>query len=235
MQPDAAFSKAEIAGGTGVTGATDAQEPPPFHIHGQSRGTRWLITCDHATARVPAALNGGDLGVPAVDMRRHIAYDIGARGVALALADRLGAAALCANFSRLVIDPNRAEDDPTLIMRLSDGTLIPANKTLDAAAERQRKSAYYHPYHRALARLAAARRDCILVAIHSFTPRMRHGSLRPSQPGDGRSLDRHGLQVGRLHTIIELRQDLITDRQGQNAWAARLAHALEATLAQTGF
>jgi len=234
-----------------------------------------LITCDHATARVPAALNGGDLGVPAVDMRRHIAYDIGARGVALALADRLGAAALCANFSRLVIDPNRAEDDPTLIMRLSDGTLIPANKTLDAAAERQRKSAYYHPYHRALARLAAARRDCILVAIHSFTPRMRHGSLRPwhvgilhagaqdprnfglpliaqlrakgdvtvgdnvpyrgSQPGDGSSLDRHGLQAGRPHTIIELRQDLITDRQGQHAWAARLAHALEATLAQTGF
>ena len=61
-------------------------------------------------------------------MARHIAYDIGARGVTLALARLLDAPALLTRFSRLVIDPNRGEDDPTLVMRLYDGTIIPANR-----------------------------------------------------------------------------------------------------------
>ena len=50
-------------------------------------------------------------------MGRHIAYDIGAEGVTRALADRLDAPAILSRFSRLVIDPNRGEDDPTLLMR----------------------------------------------------------------------------------------------------------------------
>jgi hypothetical protein len=33
-------------------------------------------------------------------------------------------------FSSLLIDPNRGEDDPTLIMKLSDGMVIPANHPL---------------------------------------------------------------------------------------------------------
>ena len=64
-------------------------------------------------------------------------------------------APVIANFSRLVIDPNRGEDDPTLVMRLYDGSLIPANRTVDRAEVQRRLDAYYRPYHNTLAKLAA--------------------------------------------------------------------------------
>ena len=98
-----------------------------FRIIGEDRQSRWLVTCDHASNRVPDEIAGGDLGIAAEDLERHIAYDIGAAGLAIALADHLGASAILSDFSRLVIDPNRGEDDPTLLMKLYDGTIIPAN------------------------------------------------------------------------------------------------------------
>src|SRR6188768_4126493 len=96
------------------------------HVAGQA-GERVLLLCDHASNAVPDLVPGG-LGLPEAEMRRHIAYDIGARGVTLGLARRLGAEALLTRFSRLVIDPNRGEDDPTLVMRLYDGTVVPGNR-----------------------------------------------------------------------------------------------------------
>ena len=62
---------------------------------GGEAGARLLLICDHATNRVPASVAGGDLGLPPEEMARHIAYDIGARGVTLELArlhGRAGAA-----------------------------------------------------------------------------------------------------------------------------------------------
>ncbi|MEJ2035564.1 MAG: hypothetical protein P8X69_05535, partial [Maritimibacter sp.] len=53
--------------------------PLPYHITGESRDSRWLITCDHASNRVPEEISGGSLGLPAEDMARHIAYDPGER------------------------------------------------------------------------------------------------------------------------------------------------------------
>ncbi|WP_435164448.1 N-formylglutamate amidohydrolase [Falsirhodobacter sp. 1013] len=155
----------------------------PFIIHGDARDAQILITCDHATNHVPPDVNGGDLGVAAADMERHIAYDVGAAGLSVALADRLGATAILSNFSRLVIDPNRGEDDPTLLMRLYDGTIIPANRHADAAEVERRLNALYRPYHAALARLAARRDDTAIVSIHSFTPRLNGRPPRPWHVG----------------------------------------------------
>ncbi len=152
---------------------------PPFRIVGENRPGRWLITCDHASNAVPPEINGGTLGLAGADMARHIAWDPGAAGVSLALARALEAPAILGNFSRLVIDPNRGEDDPTLIMRIYDGTIVPANRHLGAAERERRLEAYYRPYHRAVARLAARRRDTIFVAIHSYTPRLRGRAPRP--------------------------------------------------------
>ncbi len=151
----------------------------PFHIFGEDRASRWLITCDHAANTVPETVNGGDLGLPAEDMARHIAWDPGAAGVSIALAERLGAPAVLSNFSRLVIDPNRGEDDPTLVMQLYDGTVIPANRHLDAEEVERRLAAFYRPYHGAVARLAARREDSVYAAIHSFTPQLRGRDPRP--------------------------------------------------------
>ena len=155
----------------------------PFSIHGPARSARWLITCDHATNRVPPWVNGGDLGIDAADMARHIAYDVGAAGLARALADLMDAPAILSDFSRLVIDPNRGEDDPTLLMRLYDGTVIPANRDADAAERARRLDRLHRPYHAALADLAARHPARAICAVHSFTPRLRGRPPRPWQVG----------------------------------------------------
>ncbi len=106
---------------------TDMTEPP-YEILGAERDSPWLIVCDHASNRIPDEIGGGSLGLPEGEMHRHIAYDIGAAGVSRRLAELLFAPALLSRFSRLVIDPNRGEDDPTLIMKLYDGTIVPGNR-----------------------------------------------------------------------------------------------------------
>jgi predicted N-formylglutamate amidohydrolase len=148
-------------------------------IVGSARESPWLVTCDHASNRIPPEIGGGSLGLCEAEMGRHIAYDIGAAGVTRRLAELLDAPAILSRFSRLVIDPNRGEDDPTLIMRLYDGTIVPGNRHLDAAERERRLDAYYRPYHAAYAGLAARRADTIVVAIHSFTPRLNGRAPRP--------------------------------------------------------
>jgi predicted N-formylglutamate amidohydrolase len=149
--------------------------------------SRILLLCDHATNIVPEDVAGGDLGLPPQEMARHIAWDIGVAGVTETLSGLLDAAALLTRFSRLVIDPNRGEDDPTLVMRLYDGTLVPANRAVGPAEIERRLEAFHRPYHRAVAaaieRLAAAGRAPALVAIHSFTPRLKGRPPRPWQVG----------------------------------------------------
>lgn len=154
-----------------------------FRTVGEDRPSRWLITCDHATNRVPDWVNGGDLGIAAADMARHIAYDVGAAGLAERLAEILDAPAVFSDFSRLVIDPNRGEDDPTLLMRLYDGTVIPANKHADRAERERRLDRLHRPYHHALEQLAARHPARAICAVHSFTPQLRGRPPRPWQVG----------------------------------------------------
>lgn len=154
----------------------------PFRIVGEDRRSRWLVTCDHASNAVPAAL-GGSLGLPPEDMDRHIAYDVGAAGLAEALGGHLDAPVLLSCVSRLVIDPNRGEDDPTLLMKLYDGSIIPGNRHADAAELDRRLNAYHRPYHAAYDRLAGRRADTVICAIHSFTPQLRGRAPRPWHVG----------------------------------------------------
>ena len=239
----------------------------PYSIEGADRPGRWVVTCDHASNRVPDAVAGGDLGLPPADMARHIAYDVGAAGVARALAQALDAPVILSEVSRLVIDPNRGEDDPTLVMKLYDGSIIPANRHADRAEIERRLDLYHRPYHRALADLIASREAPVIVAIHSFTPQFVGRPPRPwhvgvlyagdtrlaapllarlnaepdlcvgdNQPYSGHlpgdALDRHAVQPGRLHVLVEIRNDLIADPAAQTAWGERLAPHLVAALAR---
>jgi predicted N-formylglutamate amidohydrolase len=143
-----------------------------------------LILCDHASNAIPEEY--ANLGLPAAELDRHIAYDIGAAAVTRALARWLDAPAILTRFSRLLIDPNRGRDDPTLVMRLSDGAVIPGNRDVDEAEAARRVRRFYDPYDAAI-RLAiewALRADHppLIVAIHSFTPFWR-GLARPWHAG----------------------------------------------------
>jgi predicted N-formylglutamate amidohydrolase len=130
-----------------------------------------LLLCDHAENTIPPAY--GTLGLTPEDLGRHIAYDIGAAGVTEHLARALQAPALLTQYSRLLIDPNRGRDDPTLIMQLSDGRIVPGNAVLDDAEIAARIERYYAPYHRAIDMdidgAIAAGKPPVLLAIHSFT------------------------------------------------------------------
>jgi predicted N-formylglutamate amidohydrolase len=114
-------------------------------------------------------------------MARHIAWDVGAAGLSVMLADRLGCPAILSGFSRLVIDPNRGEDDPTLIMQLYDGSVVPGNRRLTEADIAARTARLHHPYHTALAALCGP--QTVIVAVHSYTPALRGRPPRPWQVG----------------------------------------------------
>ena len=154
----------------------------PYFVHGETRPGRWLITCDHATNVVPPQVGDGSLGLAREDMERHIAYDVGAYSVAEHLGVLLDAPVIAANFSRLVIDPNRGEDDPTVLMKIYDGSIIPGNRDADAAERERRMDLAYRPYHRALARMSA-RDGVVILAIHSFTRQLRGRAPRPWEVG----------------------------------------------------
>lgn len=131
----------------------------------------FLVICDHATNLLPGRY--GALGLDPAQLERHIAYDIGARGLALELARHLGATYVGSRFSRLLIDPNRGAHDPTLIMRISDGAVIPANARIGQAETALRLATFYDPYHTAISaeldRLVALGLTPIILSIHSYT------------------------------------------------------------------
>ncbi len=160
------------------------EDPPPFRVANAGGTSAILVICDHASSAVPQRL--ASLGLPREELTRHIGWDIGAEAVARALAERLDAQAVLASYSRLVIDENRHLDDPSSIAAASDGTTVPGNAHLDAAAREARASAVYWPYHRAIAaaldRLAASGVTPLLLSVHSFTPRM-NGFERPWHVG----------------------------------------------------
>ncbi len=143
-----------------------------------------LLLCDHASNALPETY--GTLGLPAVDLEAHIAYDIGAADLTRRLAAQLDAPALLTRFSRLLIDPNRGAQDPTLVMRLSDRRLIPGNARVDAAEIDRRRAFYWQPYRTAIAETIAALTAKgpvpAVVSLHTFTPNWR-GTERPWQIG----------------------------------------------------
>jgi len=131
-----------------------------------------LFFCDHAANALPPAY--GTLGLTKKQLDGHIAYDIGAAWITRHLAGIFGAPALLSRFSRLLIDPNRGADDPTLVMRLSDGHIVPGNARIDADEIEYRRTHYWQPYRAAIAATIAEMLNHgsppAVVSIHTFTP-----------------------------------------------------------------
>jgi predicted N-formylglutamate amidohydrolase len=143
-----------------------------------------ILIADHARNSLPSEY--GSLGLPPQQFERHIAYDIGVEAVTRGLASELRCPAFLATFSRLLIDPNRGADDPTLIMRVSDGAVIPGNALIDESERERRLVRFHRPYHAAIAAeidaALAQGIDPLLVSVHSFTPYWK-GTARPWHVG----------------------------------------------------
>lgn len=239
---------------------TDPSSYHPFERIPGLPGSTLVLLADHATNIVPEPY--GDLGLPAEAFARHIAYDIGIDRLTRQLAAKLGCPAVLSRFSRLLIDPNRGEDDPTLIMKISDGAIIPGNHPITDEEWENRITCFHRPYHDAVSATIAETQEAtgtvpLVLSLHSYTafwkgvPRPWHAAVlwdsdpRAAHPliaalaedealhvGDNEPYDgalkgdtmyRHCLRKGIPHALLEVRQDLIADEQGVEAWAHRLA------------
>ncbi len=155
-------------------------EPAAYEIVNEHGRSRVILTCDHASRRIPRSL--GALGVAPADLDRHIAWDIGAAAVARRLSEILDAPLILCGYSRLVVDCNRPLDEAGAFVTRSEDVRITANEQLAAAAREARAEAIYWPYHDAINRIVGARTageaTPVMVAVHSFTP-IFHGVSRP--------------------------------------------------------
>jgi predicted N-formylglutamate amidohydrolase len=161
-----------------------AADVPPVREENAAGRSPFLLTCDHYGRLIPQAL--GDLGLPASELVRHIAWDIGIAGVAEQLAKHLDAHLLAQRYSRLVIDCNRPPCVASSIPVVSEATAISGNEGLTRAAAEARRKSIFDPYHRRIAEVIDRRqRDgmpTVLVALHSFTP-VYAGFARPWHVG----------------------------------------------------
>lgn len=197
-------------GGPALTGSSGQRDADSYELLDGEMDCGLLLVADHASNFIPPEYR--DLGLPGAALKRHIAYDIGVGPLTRDLAGRFRAPAIVTTFSRLIIDPNRGEDDPTLIMRLSDGDVVPGNATVDAAERKRRLERFYRPYHAALARtidaMIATGQVPAILSVHSYTPVWK-GERRPwhagllwdRDPRFSRALldalrTEHGLRVG---------------------------------------
>jgi predicted N-formylglutamate amidohydrolase len=157
------------------------RDPAPVEVVNPNGRSVVALTCEHAGRDVPVRLR--DLGIPPAEMDRHIAYDIGAEGLARKLSTLLDAPLILQRFSRLVIDCNRPFDAPECCPAVSDGTKVPANENLTEQERRRRFEEIHRPFHRAISELldrrARSKAPTILVSVHSFTPQLATGAPRP--------------------------------------------------------
>ena len=146
-------------------------EPPPVLEERRHGRSNVVIVVDHAGARIPRRLR--DLGLPPAELRRHIAWDIGALGLARLMSAALDAPLIAQNYSRLVIDCNRDPRMPTSIPSISEWVSVPGNADLHPDEIEVRQKEIFRPYHAHIASLLDERRDAgratFLVAQHTMT------------------------------------------------------------------
>lgn len=184
------------------------EDPAPVEVFNADGKAPYLLTCEHASNVVPICL--GNLGLESRHLSRHIAWDIGADGLARKMATYLNAPLVLQGFSRLVVDCNRPHHAPDFIPEVSDGTRIPANVDLSDTDRKARTEAIHAPYHDQIARILddrlASGKHTALVAVHSFTPSLEAKPM--PRPWDvGLLHNRHEKLSKQVHRELEIEAD----------------------------
>ncbi len=170
-------------------------EGPAFAVRRPEGASEIVLICEHASKTMPKSL--GTLGLDEAALNSHIAWDIGALGVAEMLSDSLDATLVSQQFSRLAYDCNRPPESPGAYPERSEIFDVPGNAGLSATEKTSRADALYHPFHSAVDALIDSRltqgRDVVLVTVHSFTPvyfgKLRDGHLGILHDDDSRLAD----------------------------------------------
>lgn len=139
-----------------------------FETLGHATPGRVLYTCEHASNRVPTPWR--PRAHDRILLSWHWGYDIGAAAVTRELV-RLGrGAGVLSRFSRLLVDPNRAPDDPTAILAATTDGDLTFNRHLTPERALARVERFHLPFHAAIDGAVQAVRPRWIVSIHSFTP-----------------------------------------------------------------
>ncbi len=174
MSPPEALALASLA-------ATAASRPrarqDAWERVGVPRRRGLLLTAEHASNRVPGPwrLRPADRLL----LGTHWGYDIGAFHLLEGLCHSLPASAVASRFSRLLIDPNRAPDDPSALLRRTPDGAPTFNRRADLSARVER---FHKPYHGAIDATIRAWAPRFLLSVHTFTPSLR-GVARPMHAG----------------------------------------------------
>ena len=201
-----------------------------------------LIIADHASNYIPKKYN--NLGLANKDIFSHKAYDLGVNELAINLSNKLNSQLVLGQYSRLLIDCNRDEDDPTLISAISDRKLILGNKKITKQEKNYRINKMYKPYHEKIKKKILENKINMIISLHSFNPIfkgkkrfLKYGILsnqdrrlsdlminelrkREHVVGDnepykgsliGDTLYKHALKRGLHHSLIEIRNDLLSN------------------------
>jgi predicted N-formylglutamate amidohydrolase len=179
----------------------------------EGSGSPFVLVSDHAGRAIPSRL--GDLGLSEADRRRHIAWDIGTAGTGTRLAEALDAALVAQSYSRLVIDCNRRPGHATSIAPRSDSTEVPGNQDLSGRDRALREREIFAPYQDRIASLldhrARAGQETVLVALHSFTPRLRSADRPDFGPTSGERPWHAGVLYNRDPRFSLILRDLLRD------------------------
>jgi predicted N-formylglutamate amidohydrolase len=144
-------------------------------------GARVLLTCEHASNRLPPPWTWPETDLWLVDT--HWAVDLGIADVTRDLARAMGVPAVLARFSRLLCDANRPLDAETLFRTVADGRDVALNAAM-TDEERHRRIARFHgPYHEVADQLLLRYRHAVVLSMHSFTPVYEDGPPRPMELG----------------------------------------------------
>ena len=238
-----------------------------IQVSNTDKDSNFIIICDHASNKIPSKFN--NLGLSQDILNTHIAYDIGSKEVAIKLSNILDCPLVMTDYSRLLIDPNRGIDDPTLIMKISDNIKIKGNLRVknfhDSDEKNDRIKNFYDLYHNKISELINSleenNKSPSIISIHSFTPvwknrkrnidigilwdnddrlpriffdyfKKSHKNLiiGDNKPYSGRlkndTLYRHATIRGISNILIEIRQDLITEKKGQKFFANLISKPL---------
>ena len=200
-----------------------------------------LIIVDHANNFIPSKYK--NLGLPKYLTESHIAYDLNILNLSKQMNTLLESDIVYGENSRLIIDLNRGQNDPTLIPSISDKKLIPGNIGISSKEFNFRKRKFYNNYHSKIKKIVNEKKIKLIISMHSFNPYFK-GKKRKTEIGILSNKDRrysdllirqmakskryiigdnvpykgelkddtlykHGLKKNILHTLIEVRNDLI--------------------------
>ena len=151
-----------------MTEHIESELHPAFEALSGGAASSVFFTAEHAAQAFPPGY-----ALPFEDawlVGTHWAYDLGIEPLVRHLSSALSAPAVMAGFSRLLVDPNRAEHEESLFRVEAEGRRIALNASLEETERERRLSSLYRPYHQAIdARLQRSRGE-VLFSVHSFTP-----------------------------------------------------------------